>query len=621
MTIRLLVSKLVPPSRQHAALSVLALSAALLTGCGSNSTTTTTPPPPPPPPPPTAFTGVVKAAQQTIAGAAVTLYVAGTAGNGSAATPLFSAPLATDANGVFTVPATYTCPSGSSVIYAIARGGKAGTSSEANPEIALATVLGACSSLSAGNSITLNEATTVATAYAMAHFFSGQNIGGTATNSSGLLLAAATAANLVDISTGAIPGANFPSTGTPPTAKINTIANLLNACIVSTAPSTACNVPFGPGISPPVDTLTGALFLAQEPGGNVAGIYNMSQASAAYSPALTKAPADWTLAVNFGGGGLNAPSAVSIDSTGKIWVSNYYSVASFFTNTGVPVFANGITGNGLDNSYAGAVDANDNFWDLNEETSSSNNGLGSISVFNTAGSLTATYTSGGINFPLGIAFDPCGVAWVVDYGDSSISRLDSTGKPLSGATGYHSSSIDFPVAVATDANCNAYVANQSSNTLTRVSADGSDFTDFVVGNGPSGLTVDAGGNIWSANFYGDSIGLVSSSGTVLSGKGYTGGGIHHPQGIAADGSGNIWVANYLNTALSEIAGAAAPTPGVILSPAAGWAPDSNLTKAFGLAIDASGNIWITNFATNLLTEFVGLATPVQTPLVGPVRIP
>ena len=38
-------------------------------------------------------------------------------------------------------------------------------------------------------------------------------------------------------------------------------------------------------------------------------------------------------------------------------------------------------------------------------------------------------------------------------------------------------------------------------------------------------------------------------------------------------------------------------------------------------IDASGNLWVVNHTTNILTEIVGLATPVKTPQVGPVQSP
>jgi streptogramin lyase len=432
------------------------------------------------------------------------------------------------------------------------------------------------------------------------------SLAATATNSSGIALAAGTAANLVDPVTGAVPGSGFPATGLAPVKKINSLANLLNGCVVSNgAGSPACQQLFTAAYGPAGkgsyetsgETFGAVISLATNAAENVAELYTLSQASHAYEPVLGAAPADWTLLATYGGGGMNTPSAVSIDSTGRVWVANYFEVASLFTNTGEPVFGQGITGDHLDNSYGGAVDVNDSFWVVNEESGQDvNGGLGSISVLSSTGALEGHYIAGGIDFPLGAAFDTSGVAWVVDYGDSQITLLDGSGNPLSGLDGYMAKNFVFPVAVATDAKCNAYVANQSSNTVTLVIADGSSFTDYVVGDGPSGVAIDTGGNVWSANFY-------------------------RPQGIAADGAGTVWVGNYRAAGLTELAGASTSMPGAVLSPSMGWATDSGMDEAFGLAIDASGNVWITDAGNNTLNEFVGLAVPVQTPLLGPVRVP
>jgi streptogramin lyase len=267
------------------------------------------------------------------------------------------------------------------------------------------------------------------------------------------------------------------------------------------------------------------------------------------------------------------------------------------------------------------VDVNDVMWIANEQSAGSvNNGGGSITLLNDAGASTGNYVTGGIFFPVFVAFDTSGVAWVVDYGNSSLTLLSANGTALSGTAGYSSANIGSPVAVATDAKCNAYVANEEKYTVTLVTADGSSYTDYTVGDEPSGIAIDASGNVWTANLQDNSVGLVSG-GSVLSGSGFTGGGMDHPQGIAADGVGNVWVASNDAPGLTELAGAAATTPGVILSPSAGFGADSGMSKSLALAIDASGNVWVTNMGTNTLTEFVGIAAPVQTPLLGPVRVP
>jgi DNA-binding beta-propeller fold protein YncE len=39
-------------------------------------------------------------------------------------------------------------------------------------------------------------------------------------------------------------------------------------------------------------------------------------------------------------------------------------------------------------------------------------------------------------------------------------------------------------------------------------------------------------------------------------------------------------------------------------------------QPFALAIDPSGNLWVTNFGGDSVTEFIGVAAPVRTPLIG-----
>jgi hypothetical protein len=579
------------------------------------------------------FSGKVMAGTQPVIGATVKVYSAGATGNGSTPTLLYTTSMVTPSDGSFTVPATFTCPYSNSVLYAVATGGHAGSSGAANAGIVLSAVLGTCNSITGAPTFIVNEVTTAATAWSMAQFLSaGGKIGATATNSGGIGLAAGTFANLVNALAGSSPGTYFPATGTAPTAKINQVADLLNSCIVSTgASSSACTQLYSltaTSAGTPTNTLDAAMNLAQNPGANVAALYTASLASTAYTPVLTAAPLDWTLFVNYTGGGMNDPSAISIDSTGKVWVANYFSVASLFTNVGAPVFASGITGDFLENSYGGAVNVSDVMFIANEESVyAANNGLGSVSTLNSSGPVSA-YGEGGLNFPIAISFDTAGVTWVVDYGNSHVTELvANTGAPLSGTSGYTTSQFVFPVAVANNSKCNAYIANQSSNTITFVSADGSTYGSYAVGDGPSGVAVDASDNVWSANYYDNSVGLVSAAtGKVASGTGFVGGGIDHPQGIAIDGKGTVWVANYrspsgYSSVLSELAAAGSANPGQALSPAIGWGGDAGMLEPFALAIDASGNIWITNFGSNTVTEFVGIAAPVKTPLLGPVRTP
>ncbi len=575
------------------------------------------------------FTGRAMAGTQGIVGASVQVYAAGTTGNGATGTALLGSTLTTDGAGAFSVPAGYVCPAGGSQLYVIVRGGQAGTAP--NPAITLAAPVGACNQVVSGAQFVINEVTTAATAYGLAQFLSpGGNIGATATNAQGLSNAVATVASLANLTTGTSPGVSFPANGSSPTPKINSIANLLNTCTSATSAS-GCAALFSAttpiGGTAPNNTLDAALNIALNAGSNVAALYAQSSASAAFSPALTASPSDWTMFINFTGAGMNSPSGVGVDSTGNVWVASYFSTASEFSNTGNPIFPSGITSGGLYHSYGLAVDAQNGVWIPNEDSTVSgvNGGLGSITTINSTGQVTSGasgYIAGGIYYPIAVAVDNNATTWVVNYGNSSLTLLSSSGQSLSGSTAYTSPLFAFPVAIAVDANDNAWIANQEAATVTKVSPDGKTITSYTCCNGASGIAIDQRGFVWVANYYGDSISQLAADGTVIS-SGYSDNlaSIHHPQGIAIDGSGHVWVTNFLGSSLTELAGSAANSPGQILSPTSGWALDAKFNEGFAVAIDASGNLWVSNVQTNTLTEVVGLATPVKTPLLGPVQAP
>ena len=632
------------------ALAVLSFGAALcaMTGClaGSAVTVSNVPDPPVTTPPVTtppvttyagaAFTGKVMAGSQPLNAASVQLYAAGATGAGSAATALLTTALTTSASGAFSVPAGYGCPVAASQLYLVARGGQIGTGS-ANSAIVLLTPIGECDQITSGAQYAINEITTTASAWALNQFLtSGANIAASSTNTQGLINAIATAGSLANLTTGTAPGASFPSNvanltkATPPIARINTIANLLNTCAAS-ANGSACSQLFSATTvtgSIPANTLDAALNIVRSPGNHVSQIFTLAAASTAFSPALTSAPSDWTLYINFTGGGMNQPATLGVDSTGAVWVANYPGVASKFSPIGQPVFPNGITGSGLYENYGLAIDAQNNVWIANEESPYSvNTALGSITVLNSSGqplSGSGGYASGGINFPAALAVDTNANVWVVDYGNAHVTLLSSSGQPLSGATGYTTSAtanpgLAFPSSVVVDANHNAWVGDSEDATVTAVTPAGQ-LTSYSCCDGLEGMAYDATGHLWVGNYYGDSLSQVSSSGVALVTS--TGdGGLSHPHGIAVDGTGTVWVANYRAPGLFQFAGSAANSPGNTISPATGWAPDAAFSEAYSVAIDASGNLWVSNFGSNILTEVVGLAAPVKTPLIGPPQAP
>jgi streptogramin lyase len=337
---------------------------------------------------------------------------------------------------------------------------------------------------------------------------------------------------------------------------------------------------------------------------------------------------------------MNYPAGIGVDSNGNVWVSSYFYTnpdpkatpdqlagsAAELSPIGKQLFPNGISGYGLSNIYGLAVDASNNAWITNEASPGSvNGGLGSITVLNPSGqSLSGTtgYTAGGIYYPIAIAIDTDSTAWALDYGNSHLTHLSSSGASLSGPAGYTTPFFVFPAAIAIDASHNVWVTNSSSSTVTKVSPDGQTFTNFNCCN------------IWVTNFLGavvngvninsGSVSEITSSGTIVSNGAYTANNtLANPQATAIDGNGNVWIGNFRAKYLTELAGASTTTPatGQPISPATGWGADAQLNGAFSIAIDASGNLWVSNLHGESVTEFVGMAAPVKTPLIGPPQAP
>jgi streptogramin lyase len=570
------------------------------------------------------FTGKVLASSQPVSGAIVQLYAAGNAGNGSAPESLLTNALATASDGSFTVPSGYLCPSAQTPVYLVSKGGQPASASAPTSAVWLMTALGPCGSINSGEAFVVNEVTTAASVWALASFMSGGGkVGASCTNTTGLDNAFFTASRLANYSTGASPGAGLPSTLTVPTTKLNSLANALTSCtnVASTASCAALFSAATSGSTVPANTLDAALNIARAPAANVAAIYALAVANPTFSPALTAAPPDWMLHNTVSGGGMNSPASLGVDASGNVWASNYFNTVSEFSPVGA-VFPAGISGSGVNESYGMALDVQGNVWIANEQTTSQN-GTGDITELNSSGQPIATaITSGGIYFPLAVAADTNGNMWIADYGDSKVSLLSSSGSAISSSSGWGGTSLAFPVALAIDADHNAWVANQGGLLpVTKISADGTEVTNYDCDcNGASGVATDQSGNVWIANYYGNSISEVNTCGK-LEVDAAMGGGLVRPQGIAVDGAGTVWVANYQGNSLSELGSSSSATAGMLLSPSTGFGADAFLLAPYGVVIDASGNLWVTNSGKNTLTQFIGVAAPVKTPLAGPPQAP
>jgi streptogramin lyase len=85
---------------------------------------------------------------------------------------------------------------------------------------------------------------------------------------------------------------------------------------------------------------------------------------------------------------------------------------------------------------------------------------------------------------------------------------------------------------------------------------------------------------------------------------FTGGGLASPAGLAVDASGNIWVANASGNSVTELS-----STGSLLTGAAGYTGSNNILGAQAIALDRAGNVWL---ADTLLSSVVKLTVTAGT---------
>jgi hypothetical protein len=660
--------------KNRSVLSVLLLCTAIfISGCALETTSI------PVSGPGSKLQGTVYGGQQPVSQAHVYLMAANTTGYGgngiaastsNASVSLLNATITgnsdsvgayvlTDSNGSFLITGDYIC-SANQQVYIYVLGGNSGSGS--NSAIGLMAVLGACplggTFAVADPIVAVNEVTTVAAAYALAGFATDAthiSSSGTPPALTGIANAFANAANLGSITTGTAPATTTNAYGkiVSPQSNVNTLANILAAC-VNTTSSTPLNCPTllstalsgGNTGTSPTDTATAAINIAHNQGANIATLYPLVSSSPPFLPALSSQPNDFSLPLAISGGGLQESTAIAIDAQGNAWIANTTPNVAKFSPGGISANANGYTTPDLSNPLSIAIDNSGNVWIGNDNGSSS--GIWTLSELSSAGGVLSGsgFTGGGLISPKGIAIDATGNVWTANYANGtgshyaggSVSEFSSTGTPISPATnqagnihgGYilgvdSSGNLGKPSSLAIDANGNVWVGNYggaSSPGLSELSSSGSLLSP--TGNSPLGYSF-VGGNVYavaitsSGNVFLDAdyyLDKYSNAGALLSE--YQSMDFYNGFGMAADGNSNLWICSFgppsLLVPYQNVTGFS--SSGTVLTGADGLQA-TNLNPT-GIAIDGSGNIWVSNGAA-FVTEFVGAAVPVVTPIAAGVK--
>lgn len=563
----------------------------------------------------TGIHGVMHGGQQPISGATVTLYAVGTTGLKSASTAVPGATTTTASNGEFTLP-SYTCGS-ATMVYLVARGGSSNGGANTNSAIGLIAPLGQCSYVLANAAniyVQMNELTTVAAVYTLAPFMSDYLHIGTASSGStvtGLTNAVANFNNLVNITTGTVGGASLPAGATVPTAELNTLADILAACINS-ATSTSGQCPTLLNATSASNTVGAALAIATNPSSSTYTAFATSNslvsAQSPFQPTLGSTPSDFSIAIKYtAGGALSGPSAIAIDASGNAWVTNGGGTGLVeLTSVGTPTTYAGPVG-----AQGVAIDKSGNVWVANTTQNTV--------IEYVAGSPTS-YSVGGLNGPVAIAFDSLNNAWIANFVGNSVTVLSSSGNAVLTSVN-PSGAISQPTGIALDTTGNVYVANNGGGNVVKLThsgalATGSPLTDYTL-QGTQSVALDSSNNVYAL---GSTTGAYAAG--ALSQFASTGAAASYSPFSAPSGTGNVGAVAVAG--VNQVIVTNSVTQGGISSLTLGTNSTSvtlgSLNTPIGVAIDPSGNVWTANSGDNTVSQFIGLTTPVTTPIaanVGP----
>ena len=302
--------------------------------------------------------------------------------------------------------------------------------------------------------------------------------------------------------------------------------------------------------------------------------------------------------------GLSDPTAVAVDGFGNLYIADNYLVRKVAAATGIITTVAGsdtavYPGDGSPATTAGlgvitglAVDGSSNLYILSPYSYAIRKVTAATGIITTiAGNGTAGYTG--------------------DGGPAASAKLLSTALAVSGSGDIYiadyKDNVIRKVAAAT-----GIITTVAGNGAAGYSGDGGPATGAQL-NTPNAVAVDGPGNIYIADTANNVVReVVAATGiiTTVAGNGaeyYAGNGgpatgaqLLNTLGVALDGSGNLYLTDFSNKA-RKVAKATGIITTVAGSGAAGYSGDggpainAELYQPFGIAVDSSGDLFIADY--------------------------
>ncbi|WP_184549488.1 NHL repeat-containing protein [Mucilaginibacter sp. FT3.2] len=199
------------------------------------------------------------------------------------------------------------------------------------------------------------------------------------------------------------------------------------------------------------------------------------------------------------------------------------------------------------------------------------------------GAANGSSTAASFNYPNGITLDASGNLYIADKGNNQIRKITSAG-----------------------------VVSTVSGTLLSGSANATKIGDAASYNGPTGVVVDALGNIFVADFGNQTIRKIATTGAVTVFAGTSGksgsantvaavgttpavaGLFNNPAGLAIDAVGNLYVADYTNNSIRKVQpdGTVSTIAGKSVGNVDGTGTAASFNGPRAIAVDAAGNLYV-----------------------------
>ncbi|MCK1463144.1 hypothetical protein IVB34_33505 [Bradyrhizobium sp. 2] len=603
--------------------------------------------------------GQVLIAGEPIVGATVTLWTTG------AGAPAQVAQAQSGADGRFALSAPPAA--GNAPVYLVAKGGtaRAAASRGSNNAIALMVLLGT----PLPRTVTVNELTSVASAFAAAQFIKGEAISG---NPLGLRIAAGNVPNLVDPATGQwgkVLLDPLNSTQTTTLANLNTLGSLVTA-FASVANddwrARFLKAATLPGETTPKNVIEAMAGIARQPWAQPKEFYALfdeaypqpkdgARRKAPFVPYLAYVPDDFVLSLCFAGGGVYSAGRLMFDAEGNLWSGQNWMAGSQSgvnqsigggvvklspNGTALSPPITGFTGMGIDGVGWGTAVTQDKVW-----LTSFN---GKILVMDFNGRPIGTES----DFPfkekflglMGLGVAANGDVWIADGSDNQL--LHFPGGRVKDGRIVKVAGLKSPFDIVIDAQNRVWVSNSQSDKVVRFPADDpSKAESFRAGIGVRALALDSKGNVWVASNMsldfpppvipdGASImeqfkiaaghmlkvleskpgmvtgvvNMIRPDGSQPAPMGFTGDkAVNVPWGLNIDGNDDVWIGNFWGRGVVLMAGdnTKGHPAGTKTGDAIHVFKGGSIQMLTDVSIDPAGNVW----AANNWNDLNGAAAP------------